>query len=281
MTVRVQDVLGRALAQHVSPALRAAGLSRHGRRTWHRREGDAWVGLGVEVDKYSTRSEMTLSVLTTAWPPGTATAWLSEPDDVPPVGGNAPFSAWPDEIDPRLDQFWHVRADTDDLGGQLATYCVEVALPWARERVDVDRALSTVPPTHAPRWALEMLAHAAPGHPRRRDLAETYVAQWVLDPRPITEREWVARLIDELHLPPRELPTWQSVALIPRDVEELHGGDPIASWRAHLGHGRVYLADGTSQPDPPQHGLGPMGVRAEQLPRREGPFRLFRRVLRG
>jgi hypothetical protein len=280
---RVQDILGRALGQHVDPALRAAGLSRHGRRSWHRRVGDAWVALGIEVDKYATRTDMVVDVLANAWPPGTATSWLIEPHDVPPVGGNAPFSAWPGEVDPGRERCWRVDLDTsaDELGRDLAGYCVQVALPWARVHLDVDRALRTVLPTHVPpRWALEMLEHAAPDHPRRRQLAEAYVADWVRDPRTITDREWVAALIEELRLPPRELPTWMSMYLSPSHVDEMHGGDALAAWRKRAADSPIYLADGTWSLEPPPHGLGPMGVRAEQLPHRQ-PSRLLRRLRRG
>lgn len=278
---RVQDVLGRLVTRYVAPPLEAAGLRRESRRTWYQRRADGgWVLLELEVGRHATRDALELTLDTVVWPPGTWDAVAQElgttPDDVPHTGGNAPFHLRPRALSPRRDDrddWWRLDHDTDAdaLGEDLARTCLERALPTARALCDVEPALTALVDTGSrPQgllWAVTMLERAAPQHPRRAALTAAYVDQWLVDPRPITGGPRIARLLADAGLPPRELPVWWSPALLPHRVEAEHGNDPVAAWRASSPQTLVHLADGSQRHGLPDTGLGPYGLRAEDLGR--------------
>lgn len=197
------------------------------------------------------------------------------PDDVPHTGSNAPFHLRPDDLSPRHgdgDRWWTLDhgTDADALGVDLARTCTE-ALPMARALCEVDRALTALVDVGGGRaglsWAVRMLERAAPQHPRRTEVTAAYLDHWRQDPRPITEGPRIARLLADVGLPTPELPVWWSPALLPHHVETEHGGDPLAAWRASSPQTLVHLADGRQQHGLPETGLGPYGLRAEDLGR--------------
>lgn len=271
---RMQDVLGRLVVAHVAPPLKAAGLRRQGRRTWYEQGAHGgWVLLELQVGRDATRDRLELTLNTVVWPPGT---WEHEDGGgLPFVAGNAPVFLRPQALSDRDGEgvsWWVLDAstDADALGEELARTCVERALPRARALLDVDTALAHLLGRRGGSglaFAVAMLERAAPAHPRRTEVTAAYVSDWLRDPRPITAGPRIARLLADVGLPPRELPVWWSPVLLPYSVETEHGGDPVAAWRASSARTLVHLADGSQQEGLPEQGLGPYGLRAEDLRR--------------
>ena len=269
-----RDVLRRALRTHVAPGLAAAGLAKHGPREWTTGSRDrGWVAFRLQLDKWGSAERTSVAALTAVWPPGT---WESEREDGPPhASASSPLLAGPSGVSARYrpDHEWDVTpaTDPDALGEQLLRFLLDDALPWGLARLDVDTALEELASRwRGLHWSVRMLAHAAPHHPQRRELTAAYVEQWLRDPRPLSAGPVVAQLAQEAGLAVPELPVWWSPVFLPLKVDSQHAGDPVAAWRASHPGVLVTLTDGSSQIGLPPTGLGPYGLRAEDLGARRG-----------
>jgi hypothetical protein len=219
VSVDVLAALKDAIDSELRPALKAEGFRRRG-DVWT--EGDAetgWLLVNVQRSQYNTREKAKFTINTSVWPPGTAeiSSEVLGQDWPPAPTGQAPFHARPGEVAPDLyggeprrrwwrpgraagpvDLWWSVgpRTDFSSLGRELATYCVERAVPWARERRHVDLAVGElVERGHV--WdlihALAILERAGIRDARFADAAARLEAVWRADPRPATLEPVLAR----------------------------------------------------------------------------------------
>jgi hypothetical protein len=156
-----------AIDSDLHPALKAEGFRRRG-DVWT--EGDAasgWRLVNVQRSRYNTREKAKFTINTSVWPAGTVEiqeevlhqGWGPSPT------GNAPFHARPAEVAPdayggggprrwwrrgqssgQLDAWWSIGRWTDfsKLGRELASFCVDRAVPWARERSQAEVAAAAL-----------------------------------------------------------------------------------------------------------------------------------------
>ena len=260
--VRAQQLLGDLLSRRLGPVLREQGLRRQGKRTWWQGDADAgWVLLDVQSSKWNTAEQVQLTVNTTVWPAGTWEAHVlvlgDHGEERPFAAANAPFHARPDAVAPTAwssDHWWELERTTDlaALGDELVGFARDVALPWARARLDPDTAVEQLLAPGEGTWrlvfALAVLRRAGADVERVRELAERLTAVWAPDPRPIRLRPHLLRWRAEAGLPEVDLPEVWSPSMQARLVERF--GSPEAARAA--GHGvHVHHWDGRSWEDRP------------------------------
>lgn len=245
-----------AVARHVYPAMKQAGLRRQGKRTFYEQRPDSsWVLLEIML-YHTTRTETQFSVTTCVWPPGT---WL-DAGTVPFVALNSPVTARPEQVAAQLWQqdFHRVRLG-DDLDAVMRELLVflSAALEWGRRLSEVEAALDfltrpydrgTHPYAPQLRLAIAMLRAVAPRHHRLPELVETFTQQWKADPRPISLRGEIERWRADAGLPAApDLPLYWHIAMLPSNVERF--GWPGSAHR--LAGDDFHYADGSKTKTPP------------------------------
>lgn len=221
MSLDVLAALKGAIDSELRPALKAEGFRRRG-DVWT--EGDAdsgWRLVNVQRWRYNTREKARFTINTTVWPAGTVEireevfkqAWGPSPT------GEAPFHARPAEVAPdayggdgrrrrwwqreraagTVDLWWSIdqRTDFAALGRELASFCADRAVPWARERSDGERAATELIERELNVWdlihALATLERAGIRDERFADAAARLEARWRPDPRPPSLEPVLAR----------------------------------------------------------------------------------------